>query len=291
MSTQEDDFESAFDEFAKETEPAEAPVEPAEPAEAPVEPAAPAEPAEPYEDPAPAEAPDINTLRAERDRYLHQVRSNEGRVSAMQRRINELSQAVQQREAALQQLHTRGPQGAVSAPPGDMSQADWQKFREDFPEVAQAVDAHVSHVVSNAVSQHLGSIKAEIEPIRQAEHERFLQSQFAALEAAHPDWRDVVQNDDFREWLRIQPSAVQQYMESEDAGEASWLVSQYKLAATTRRIDPSAQQAEAIRASRNQRLVSSQSVPGRRVAERPLPEDDFDAAFQAYARRLERRRA
>ena len=117
-----------------------------------------------------------------------------------------------------------------------------------------------------------------------AEEVRHVNGQYAALEAAHTDWKDVVKSESFVDWLQQQPTAIQQLSNSNDAFEASKLLDYYKMSqpredvATTSTVTSLQQK----RAKQLQDSTGVKSKPGP-GATGVIPPDDFDTAFEMFA--------
>ena len=229
------------------------------------------------------QGPTLEELKAQNNQLLQYRRSNEGRVSALQQKINQL----EQRPAPQRQ----------PPPPANITPEKWGEFEEEYPEIAQAINARMGTMEQTISRQVSGQIGQAVQPLQNAEQTRYLQSQYVALEAAHPDWKDVVKGEPFKDWLHNQPKAVQQIMNSEDAGEASSLISYYKSSQTPSVNETSPQEAKSevtdIQAKRQQQLREATNIPSRKSSgqNNAIPEDDYEAAFAAFAKQEERKLA
>lgn len=215
----------------------------------------------------------------ERERLRHSVHSNAGRVSALQRKINEL-------ESQLAGGYV--PAASQAAPSGDTPTAQqvrdamqtpeqWASFSEEYPEVAKAVDARIQ-VQFNQIQRDLYPLREDAQRRAQVEAEQFKRSQYGALEQAYPQWRQTINTPEFQSWYQTQPASIQSLVESDYADDAIALLNFYSSAkgapATSGRIHD-------IQAQRQRRLEQSVETRGRQGAERPLAEDDFSSAFRA----------
>jgi hypothetical protein len=133
-------------------------------------------------------------------------------------------------------------------------------------------------------SQNQEAMDRALQPLREAEEERHVTGQYAALEAAHTDWKNVVNSESFVDWLQQQPTAIQQLSNSNDAFEASKLLDYYKMSqpredvATTSTVTSLQQK----RAKQLQDSTGVKSKPGP-GATGVIPPDDFDTAFEMFA--------
>lgn len=225
-------------------------------------------------------------LKARLEQLEHSERSQRGRVGA-------LSRQLQERDRIIAELRSRQTQPAqsktgVSQQVADQKQAiadehgsaDWEAFRQDFPDIAKALDSRFDEMsrMEERINARLEEVNGAIQPIQQQAHEQHLASQFAALEARHPDWREVVGAPAFQQWLEQQPEWMQKQVESESADDASALLDIYKgLHATP------GESRNDTREQRNNRLAQAQTV-SRRGAPRPAgAPDDFEGAFNHFA--------
>lgn len=287
------EYDKAFEEF----EAARTGAEPADEPEDPSEPKADDDPAEgkadepeakadPEPDPEPAPKPDpLAAIGLDPDRAAHEIRSNRERISALQHKINEQQAELTRRHKAQAPVDEDAPEG--------ISDKDWADLRNDMPELATAIEsrfANMQRQLDNALGQ-------ATEPIRRFEdqrrHEAF-QSAEAAVEAAHPGWKNTVNTPEFRSWLVAQPSEVQQMTRSDDANSASYLLDLYERANGTAAQkdepagDPPAD-VSAIKEQRERRLRDATGIAGRSgQAGQSGPPDDFEAAFEYFERKRAR---
>ena len=272
-----DDFESAFDEFAEGEVSAELAPEDTEVVAETEEVEAAAETEEaPVEQDIWAEADEglrseYDKLRDNNDKLSHQAKSNAGRIGALQRKLNE--------------FQATSPAGGATPSATEVAEAmktpeAWASFNEEYPDIHDAIESRLE--VER--SQNQETMNRALQPLRAAEEERHVNVQYAALEAAHTDWKDVVKSGAFVDWLQQQPNAIQQLSNSNDAFEASKLIDYYKMslpreeAATTSTVT-SIQQKRAKQLE-DSTGVKSKPGPG---ATGVIPPDDFDAAFEMFA--------
>lgn len=226
-------------------------------------------------------------LRARLEQLEHSERSQRGRVGALSRQLQERDRIIAElksRQAAPQPQGKAGESQEVT----DQKQAiadeygadDWKAFEEDFPDIAKALNSRFEQMsrMEERINARLEEVNGAIQPIQQQAHEQHLAGQFAALEARHKDWREVVSAPAFQQWLEQQPEWMQKQVESENADDASALLDIYKgLHASP------GESRNDTREQRNNRLAQAQTV-SRRGAPRPSgAPDDFEGAFNHYA--------
>ena len=275
-----DDFDSAFDEFSTEEETTSAELAPEdieivaetkeveaaidEPEEAPEEPDIWAEADEGLKS-------EYDKLRDNNDKLSHQAKSNAGRIGALQRKLNE--------------FQATSPAGGATPSATEVAEAmktpeAWASFNEEYPDIHDAIESRLE--VER--SQNQETMNRALQPLRAAEEERHVNGQYAALEAAHTDWKDVVNSESFVDWLQEQPNAIQQLSNSNDAFEASKLIDYYKLSQPQEEIATTST-VTSIQQKRAKQLEDSTGVkskpgPG---ATGVIPPDDFDTAFEMFA--------
>ena len=110
----------------------------------------------------------------------------------------------------------------------------------------------------------------------------FVQQQYSMLEQEHPDYAEVAASPEFNQWVQTQPHNVQQMMESDNAGDAAYLLRTYK-----NEKSPGVQATSELKQRREKQLRQAQNVPSRggRSQQVMPPDDDFEAAFDYFADR------
>lgn len=276
----EDDFETAFAEYANGETPEvkndEAPTQEAE---------APGEELASEERQTDNVSERLKVLEAENEKLKHSEASQRGRLGAYQRQINQLQsqlQQVQNTPGTSEKDDQQARQDAADA----AGVKDWEALKEDFPEVAKALDARLEsekfqiqedRQKQAQLEQQLAELQSAVQPIQQQAQDQYLKSQVDALEARHPDWRELVSAPAFAEWLDQQPPSLQKLKESNDAAEAAALVDLYK--GQTGQVVAESNSAD----KRQERLASAQTVSRRGSAQKGGVPEDFEAAFNHYA--------
>jgi len=284
---QSDDFETAFAEYAG-----------GEAAEAPAD-----DPPTDEESPEPAEtAPEgddqnadgstgeddvsarLKALEAENQKLKHSEASQRGRLGAYQRQINQLHSQLQQVQSTAGESKSEDQKRQDAADAAGVK--DWESLKEDFPEVANALDARLQTEAKQReedrqrqaqLEQQIAQLQSAVQPIQQQAQDQYLKSQVDALSARHPDWQEVVAAPAFAEWLNQQPESLRRLTESNDAAEAAALMDLYKSQAK----GAGGNSAD----KRQERLASAQTVSRRGTSPRGGAPDDFEAAFDHYAKK------
>lgn len=290
--SEEDEFEQAFNEFAEPEhattivndelieDEAEEEAEPEAEAEVGVEPVP---TVDIWADATDEQRTAMEAVRRERAEIEHRYKSDEGRVSALQRKINDL-------EAIQHQAPVVAPVVAPAQPP--VSEEGIDSFREDYPDIANAVDKMVQSKMtteregfSQAMNQMQQQMKQAIQPFQESEQKRFIDTQMQELESTHPDWRDVARSTDFIEWLNVQPDPVRAMFTSDSAQDASYLVGSFK------QTQPVVQEEQAVESSSNNQQALKQAVAPRSRRTAPVTNsipEDYEAAFDYWVDRAKK---
>jgi hypothetical protein len=241
----------------------------------------PAAPVASVPDAEPAQRNDNAAKPVADDQRQHQFKSDLGRINALSRRLHDMQSAGQ---AGSQQA-----QALVS-----QIQSHLDRFNNQFPDsmgdLAGPVQALV-HVVSQQqqiMDRQLNDTAEVLRPVVDRDRQAVIASQEAALQAAHPDWRNVVATPEFSRWLQQQPDAVQGLAQSYSAADSIWLINNYRQQSyptANPAASANAAEAAALRRRREQQKAGAASVAGRQSAN-VTDQSDYDAAQVFYAKQL-----
>lgn len=213
-------------------------------------------------------------ITKERDEYRQKFNSNNGRISAYQRQINDLTQKIQnpassnaERKQAKEDLAQQN------------NNSNWNEFKEEFPEFAAALDERLSEidVREKRFEERFGNLENQVQPLQEQAYQSAIKLEYSALAAEHPDYETVAVSPAFNEWLGLQPLPVQQLIDSNSAADAAYLLSSFKRDTGTN----SGSSEPQINQQNRSRLQSNVAVQSKRTARRPVADDDFDSAFDA----------
>lgn len=230
---------------------AEAPPEPA--AAAPAEPAKDAPAADPAKPPTfedllaalpPEQAAKFKPLVEATSKDMHRLRSDAGRVSALQHLYHEskakadAAQAkIEQAEARARELEARAAQPMTRAEKADLDD-DKDRFAKEFPEFSEAVNLRVEALLKKYLGQQPtppGPAPQEPDARQQSPQKQdqdeveTLTVQYAALDAAHPDWQEAVESRVYQSWKQAQGPAVQRLIDSDHADDAIRVLDRFKI--------------------------------------------------------------
>lgn len=153
-------------------------------------------------------------------------RSNRGRISAMQRQLNDLTKASQS-AAAPDKGDASGKDGKEGAD-GFLATDDWNSFQEEYPEVAGPLGKFIGSLQAQITRQ-----EKELSAIGTERRQSALDEQVNLLVEEHPDWQDLTADTGFPDWLSSQPRHIQEAAmrnanEIVDAAEAADVVGRFK---------------------------------------------------------------
>lgn len=229
--------------------------------------------------------------------------SHYGRATAFQRRVDELNRELSRmksRDAAPADTKKPEDKSLASQSAAQETPKEWAKLQEDFPEFAEAVEA-IRASDREAFNKQLEEKLAPLEQTRlQQERQQFYDKVTDAAEEIFDtkktgvSWTDVVEGEDFKAWLQMQPGSVQQAARLPDPNEAIHVLKMYESdyqaeVARMAQIETSAssnteQSTEAEKVKQRRAKTKQQSVTpaSKPVAADPSETDgDYEAAFNA----------
>jgi hypothetical protein len=163
---------------------------------------------------------DFDALKKEFDSLNHKYKSDEGRVSALQRQINELQKVN----------NTLKARQVAPRPVAKPSRLDSGKIVDDLysgdeEKAKAAVEALVSHrpaAVGNGNVEQ--TVNKMVQPLFAAEKARAKAQQEQVLESTYPDWREQVNSEEFSSWVSGLAAPIRQLVNSDDAQDAIQLL-------------------------------------------------------------------
>ncbi len=239
------------------------------------------------EDPPPVEAPDIwegasddqkAALEAAEKKatdLLHRINSDGGRVAAFQRKITDLET----------KLASKADAGNNEVEEDDKGM---EGLREEYPEISGPIeklihgkDARISALEEKFVERDAVDAQANLD------------NQAKIFTDAHPDWEAQTGSVEFGQWLDEQPPYVYEAFQRNaanvvDGKEAVHLLDQFK--ATMAEPEPSSEVSTEegknsnIEGKRERQLKAGASAQGKGPGAGSGPPDNFEKAFDVYAK-------
>jgi predicted nucleic acid-binding Zn-ribbon protein len=157
-----------------------------------------------------AEAPEAlrneyQALKDERDRLNHRLRSNDGRVGALQRQINDLTRRLQETSQKRDETATAPAKDEQAQGKTADEERRFDILREEYPEIAEGLLEEFARR-----DQALEAMRGEIETLRD-------QPVVQAVEAHHPGFRQTLDEnrDAFEQWVDDMPRVVRDTVEAQ----------------------------------------------------------------------------
>ena len=195
----------------------------------------------------------------------HGRRSDQGRVSALQRQINDLQR----------QLEAANKPPPAAAPP--LGQIDWAAFERDYPDEAKALKT-----LQAESEAKISALQQRLESNTRAAGDQF----YDLLDGIRPGWRDTVNSPAFEQWLSAQSEPTREQFHSSKIGDALGLLRSFDEHQTAQ-----AAKAAQLKKDREDRAKKSESVPGR--ATTPSMDEGVenpDAAWDAAVAKVRKMR-
>ncbi len=236
----------------------------------------------------------IETLRKENENLVHRARSDSGRLSALQQKVNQLERDRQEGGAA----------GPTSQQLSDAMASDeaWKDFAQEYPEMAGVINARLEGITGE-VNKRLARLDAAA-PLLDRMEEREKKAGYDKLDSKYTGWRDRVRSPEYLEWIQYQDPAIQAYASSDNVDDAASLIQAFDryLTATgkmdkfnaapggEKTADPNADE---LARRRRQQLESGDDVTSHRsgIGGNADAPGEYDAAFNAFADKAKREAA
>lgn len=268
---------------------------------------------DPYEGMSPEAKEKYQAMEADLDKLNHQLRSDAGRVSGMQRKINLLTEEIDGIRAG----RTAGPSGnPTDAQIKDAmtgTDEEWDQFSKDYPHIAAAIDKRferAGEAAQGALDSTLKPVNETLTRVNEKDATDAAKERIDTVAKDFPNWTEAVETPDFKLWLDAQPPGVQGLAFSDDTRDAVELISKYD-AHLVAEGKPSLRPEEAneedpdepgveskrepteIERKRAQQLDAGQSIPSKPagIDVDAGNMDEFEAAFNHFAQKKARRTA
>jgi chromosome segregation ATPase len=153
-------------------------------------------------------------------------RANAGRVAALNRKTEELQKALAEREKK-----NGGEQQDGMPSADDLKGKSFAEVEQEFPEIADFLRHHVEQAKSEITKQltplqeHYQQQQAQQQEQQQIQQK---QQEYNRLAQVHPDFQKVIVDPGFQGWLKKQPAQLQAIATSDNADDASYVLTQFK---------------------------------------------------------------
>lgn len=197
----------------------------------------------------------------------HRYKSDQGRVTAMQKQLDQLKQQL-----------TEARQAKPESPPkNDDNAVDWAAFERDYPDEAKAFKA--------MQKQSDEKIEQLTQALQGMQNQTSMQLP-DLLDATRPGWRETIESKDFDIWLAGQEDDSKARYTSTKVADAVSLLNDYEKHKAAKK-----DKAAKLKADRDARAKNSESVNGRSTAPSvdSADEGDPEAMWQAAVSQVEKR--
>lgn len=188
----------------------------------------------------------IELLRKEKDDIEHSFKSQVGRVSALQKKLDSQNPLAKKFDDDL----------AVAM--------------EDYPEIVKPMIDYFE--------RKYGDLDQRLAPIQQQndrqDEQRYIDTQLSIINSSIPDWRDIIASTDYSNWIAEQPKAVQDMRNSYDARDYQYLIGSFQ--STKNKSNELAQR-------RQDKLAGNVAVQSKGASKSTSAPDDFSSAWEYYA--------
>lgn len=228
-----------------------------------------------------AKLAEIDQLKQSNAQLLHQFKSTEGRVAAMQREAEQARKA--QQSVAPQNAPTQG-QIAVAA----KNPEKWEQLKSDFPEWAGAMEEYVATKLSG-INLQPGIQASEVTDYveRKLAEERSAMTKAieeARVDGRYDNWRETVNTPDFTQWFALQSAEIRALADSSSGRDAIKLLDMFHAT--------KAKPAAEIKQERGARLaVAATTRPGQAPTAKTLDSMTPEELWQYEAVQREKTRA
>ncbi len=175
-----------------------------------------------WKDAKPEQRAAFEAAQAEAKKGEQYRKSNEGRVAALQRQVDQLM-----RQKTAQSGAVKGGAGQQAAG-GFLDSQEYKKFSKEYPEIA----GPMGKVIADLQAQVTGQTKM-LDAIGSERLQKALNEQEATLVKDHADWEELAGQEGFGDWLAMQPrhireAALRNGENIVDAQEAADVIGRYK---------------------------------------------------------------
>jgi hypothetical protein len=252
-------------------------------------PGADAAPAPKANDPWAGASPELlaerDKLQGELERTRHSDQSQRGRVAALQRQISQLSSSEPRQPQDQDQPDKDGGKPDSEA---ETKAERLKQLREDYPDLA----GPILDLIDDA-QREIKAVVGRVSPVIEASDVAAVEAQEKALAEKHPDWATIGASQDFAGWASSQPKTIRDLCSSFDAAEVSAALSLFKQerdASKAKEPDPAPgndpkPQDQQRDDRRDRQLQGARDRPSRAAPTAAGAPDDFEAAFDHFAKR------
>lgn len=230
----------------------------------------------------------LEEIQADNERLKQSDRSQRGRVKALTKKLEEQRAAIAPPAAAKEEGEA-----------ADTSDAEWDEFRTEFPEMAAIVDGRLKKVAKDvsSVSDKVQRVSDTQNTMVEAEIIAYKETQFEELKRKHSDFEQIKESAEFAKFKAEAPAEIQAKIKSKHAEDAIAVLDSFKSSSGWKgpRQTPGKSEVEKINERRAATLRQSTGISSKPVGHSARQDtgsdDDFDAAFAESASKKEKERS
>lgn len=163
----------------------------------------------------------------------HRRRSDDGRVSALQKQINSLTEKLEAKPSP-------EPAPSDDAATTGLTPEQLKEFNEDYGDIASFINAQVQEQIKDRMAplnQQMSQFEQTQQLSESRQQEEVFSTELKRLASAHPDYQSIQAGNEFWDWLDTKPKFMQAAVKSSSASDNIELLNQFK-SETTRSSTP-----------------------------------------------------
>lgn len=226
-------------------------------------------------------------LRTRLQGEIQEIRSNRGRMRALQRELNTARGKLTVYEQPDQAAGKAAP-GAKDGKGADKdakSAADpaMEKLRTEYPEIAAPIEKQLEEI-----KDQNRKLAAEVGGITEVQKQGDLDQQWATLIEMEPHAATIAGSEPFKKWVAEQPQYVQDVVRKNhdvvsNGVEAADIINRFRTQTNWQPPKPANGGSDPTKTKRERQLNSSADVSGKGPGAASGPPDDFEKAFDHFA--------
>ena len=204
----------------------------------------------------------------------HKLRSDDGRVSALHKKINVLEQAAAVPAVSPQQFAT-----------AFKDKESWKEFAEDNPDMAKPIEEFMQGLAA-ATAENLEKTDKRVARLDDAAAVDSDTQAQDDLTEAHPDWLEWISSTDYQQWIAQQPSVVQAIVDDGTVEDSIALLGMYQTylkASGKLNTAPPDPQVAKIKKKRSRQLQDGAQALSKGGSAKPISDNDTPSLFDFFA--------
>lgn len=219
---------------------------------------------------------------AELEKERQRLKSWEGRLKALDAQLKAREQAGEAIPAArAESPEVQAATAAMETQPIDEVMATLaEDFGDEFVSaLTQVIEARAAEIASKVADEKVGAVSGTVDQLISSLTDDKARNHFETIADAHPDFMEVAQSPEFKEWVNSLGDKAEQAKAVIEGGSSRQVV---KLLDEFKAASQAGQDAMKDDAA----MMAAQSVRGRggmRLPEKPQVADDYEAAWNSFS--------